>query len=132
MSQENVEIVRRIYQAFNQGDLARAAELVDPDFVWIPDERQVLGAVRGRESFQRYLRDQTDVFDESQVEPEEFFEKDDQVIVFIRVQNRGHASGVLLDVRIAHVLTFGPGNPCGARSTPNAIRPSKPSGFRSR
>ena len=36
MSQENVEIVRRIYEAFNQRDLAPGFELVAPDFEWIP------------------------------------------------------------------------------------------------
>jgi ketosteroid isomerase-like protein len=111
MSQENVEVVRGIYEAFNKGDLARAVEPADPEFEFVPDDREVIGTLRGRENVQRYLEDQVDVFDESQVEAEELFDKDDQVIAFVRVQNRGRASGVELDVRIAHVWTFRDGKP---------------------
>jgi ketosteroid isomerase-like protein len=111
MSQENVEIVRRIYEAFNEGDFARAVEPASPDFEFVPDEREIIGVFQGREKVQRYLEDQADVFDENQVQPEEFFDKDDQVIVFIRVRGRGRGSGVELDVRIAHVWTFRAGKP---------------------
>jgi hypothetical protein len=31
MSQENVEIVRRLYEALNARELARGLELIDPD-----------------------------------------------------------------------------------------------------
>ncbi len=40
MSQENVEIVERAVDAFNQRDVEAAlAELVSPDFVWFPPRR---------------------------------------------------------------------------------------------
>jgi ketosteroid isomerase-like protein len=55
MSQENLEIVRRIYEVSpsGQGNLA-LRELLDPDFEWIPDERFTLteGPIRGRENVQ--------------------------------------------------------------------------------
>lgn len=56
MSQENVKIVWRIHEAFNQGNLA-LPELIDQDFDRIPDERFTLtaGPIRGRENVQRYL-----------------------------------------------------------------------------
>ena len=34
MSQENVEIVRRLNEAFNRGDLKAGLELLDPGFEW--------------------------------------------------------------------------------------------------
>jgi ketosteroid isomerase-like protein len=34
MSNENAELVRRAYQAYASGDLARMLEFVDPDLEW--------------------------------------------------------------------------------------------------
>jgi ketosteroid isomerase-like protein len=108
MSQENVERLRGAYEAFNHGDIERAIELYGPDFEWIPDERNIMGAApgSGREDFRRYLEEAFEMFDQWQMEPEEFFEQGDLVVVFIRVSARGSASGLELAVRNAHVWTF--------------------------
>ena len=47
MSEENVETVRRVYDAFGEGDFARALEEGEPDFEWIPPEQDVQGPVQG-------------------------------------------------------------------------------------
>ena len=44
MSQENVEVVRRVYELWNRGDLDAAVEMLDPHVVWnayvhLPDSR---------------------------------------------------------------------------------------------
>ncbi len=39
MSEENVEIVRRLYRAMNDRDLEAVAECAHPDVEWIPDSR---------------------------------------------------------------------------------------------
>ena len=49
MSQENVQTVRREYEAFNRRDLAGAFDHFDPDFEWVPDGRDLAQAVSGRE-----------------------------------------------------------------------------------
>jgi ketosteroid isomerase-like protein len=106
MSQENVEIVRRLSEAFNQGNLA-IPELIDQDFEWIPDERFTLaaGPIRGRENVQRYLEDLIEAM-HFQVELEELFDRGDQVLAFTHVRGRGDASGVELDVRNASLWTL--------------------------
>ena len=38
MSQENVELVRAAYAAWNAGDMDAMRELVDPDIIWRPPE----------------------------------------------------------------------------------------------
>jgi len=38
MSQENVEVVRRAYVAFNEGDLGAALAAMDPDIEWNASE----------------------------------------------------------------------------------------------
>jgi uncharacterized protein len=106
MSQENVEIVRRIYEASNQGDLA-LPELTDPDFEWIPDQLFTLteGPIRGRENVQGYFEDLNESI-HFQVELEELLDRADQVLAFVRIRGRGDASGAELDVQTAHLWTL--------------------------
>ncbi len=105
MSEENVETVRRVYEAFNRRDLAGALDLFDPDFEWVPDGRALDQAVTGRAGVERYFGDLIEFMD-ARVELEEHFEKDDQVICFIRIRTRGQASGAEVDIEIAQVWTF--------------------------
>ncbi len=105
MSRENIETVRRVYEAFNCRDLAGVLDLFDADFEWVPDGRALDQAVTGREGVERYFGDLIEFVD-ARVEPEEYFDKDDQVICFVRVRTRGQASGAEIDIEIAHVWTF--------------------------
>jgi ketosteroid isomerase-like protein len=105
VSQENIEIVRRIYEAMNAGDVAGATELVHPDAEWIPDSRVGEGPVRGRENVIRFFTDRAEVFDQLDAEAERFWDKDDKVLVFVRVTGRGQASGADFEIRIGHLWT---------------------------
>src|SRR5438874_8617478 len=51
MSQENVELVRRVNEAFNRADVAAMLECLDPDGVWWPraDDLEV-ESVRGHDA----------------------------------------------------------------------------------
>ena len=100
MSQENVDDRAALLpRRSTRRDLgAVLAELVDPELrVASRTNARVVGAVPtgpGHEELrERYLRDQTDVFDEipRRSTPRSSSTKDDQVIVFVRVRNRGHA-----------------------------------------
>jgi len=106
MSQENLEVVRRIYEASNRG-VPALPELTDPDFEWIPDERHTLtqGPIRGREDVQRYFEDLIESL-HPQVELEELFDRGDQVMAFVRIRGRGDASAVELNVQTAHLWTL--------------------------
>ena len=106
MSQENVETVRRIYDAFGEGDFARALEEAEPDFEWIPPEQDIQGPVQGLESLRRFLEDQNEAFEDFRVEAEELKDHGDQVLALIRVSGRGRASGVEFDIRAANLWTF--------------------------
>ena len=106
MSQENVEIVRRVYDALSQGDFERALEDAEPDFEWMPPEQDIQGPVQGAESLRRFLKDQNEAFEDFRVEAEELKEHGDQVLALIRVRGRGRASGVEFDIRAATLWTF--------------------------
>ena len=106
MSEENVEVVRRIYDAFAEGDFARALEEGEPDFEWIPPEQDIQGPVQGLGNLRRFLEDQNEAFEDFRVEAEELKVRGDQVLAFIRVSGRGRGSGVEFDIRAANLWTF--------------------------
>ena len=60
MSNENADLIRRAYQAYANGDLARMLELVDPDLEWTyldPDLAHPTPQVcHGRHELERVLR----------------------------------------------------------------------------
>ena len=88
MSEENVETVRRVYDAFGEGDFVRALEEGEPDFEWIPPGQDVQGPVQGLESLRRFLEDQNEAFEDLRVEAEELKDHGDQVLALIRVRGR--------------------------------------------
>ena len=107
---ENVELLKRGYEAFNRGDLDAVFELLDPEIEWVNDERvPFAGTYRGHDELRALLRDQQEVFDQLTMEPYEFFETGDHVVVFVRVRARGEASGAALEITIGHLWTISNG-----------------------
>jgi hypothetical protein len=106
MPEQNAEIVRRLYQAMNARELEVLETLVHGDAEWIPDSRVGEGPVRGRENVAQFFSDRAAMFDEIRNEVERVWEKDDRVLVFLRVSGRGQGSGAEFDIRIAHLWTL--------------------------
>ena len=83
MSQENVEIVRQAFDAFNRGDLEAVVSVCDPAVEWFPPkELPSPSAYRGHQG----VRDATpetcsDTFSGVKAEPERLIDAGDQVIV---------------------------------------------------
>jgi ketosteroid isomerase-like protein len=107
MSQDQVERLRRGYEVLN------ATSEVDPD-LWAPDVEFVqvaeAGAAEtvfhGPAGAAQAVRDMTEVFDDFRVEPEQFIDLDDRIVVFVRLRGRARGSGVPIDVPFTHVATF--------------------------
>jgi ketosteroid isomerase-like protein len=106
MSEEKVEIVRRLYRAVDAWDTAAFADLTDPALEWVSDERLGEEPVRGRGSVIQYYRGLDEMFGELRNEIEGLWETDDQVLVFLRVTGSGMSSGASFDIRIAHLWTL--------------------------
>ena len=109
MSEENLEIVRRLYRAFDARDFDRIAELAHHDAEWIPDRRVMEGPVRGVENVIRFFTEQDEMLAELRVEPERFWGTGNKVLVFVHATGRGRASDAPFDIRIAHLWTFNNG-----------------------
>jgi ketosteroid isomerase-like protein len=108
MSQENVEVVRQMFQAFADGGLDAMAEYWDPDIDWRAAEGALddVGEMHGRVAVRRYIQDWIDTFDDFSVVAEELRDVgDDRVLAIQRLNGRAKLSGTETDLRYAVVNT---------------------------
>ena len=107
MCQENIELVRRKYEAWNRGDIATLIALTHPDFQWV-EPPEIVGATdgSGREEYGRYLRSFYEVWEEFRWEPEDFRSAGDLLLVHVCEIGRGRLSGALVQQHFVHVWTI--------------------------
>jgi ketosteroid isomerase-like protein len=114
MSQENVEIVRRIYGALDRGDDEAFWKLVAPDFV-VEFSRRLLDPVvlRGRGQVQAWYDREMETWEggHTRWRPKELIDAGDKVLAFIWTGGRGKASGVDVEAYVWNVWTFRTGKP---------------------
>ena len=108
MSEENVEIVRRVYVALSQGDEDTLRDLAAPDFVADFSRRLVEpGVLRGRDEALAFLDQTREAWDDWPVwEPQELLDADDKVVALIRTSARGKGSGVEVEAYVWNLWTF--------------------------
>jgi len=104
MSQQNVEIVRRGYDAVARGDFEALFEILDPgiemrDAANSPD----VEVYRGHQGVFDFLAKQASVFDDFHLLPERFVAVEDEVVVLHRQVGRSRRTGLRLEARYAHV-----------------------------
>jgi ketosteroid isomerase-like protein len=94
MSQENVEIVRRMNAAFNSGDLDAAFDFYDPAAIWHSrtDEPDT-GVHHGRDAIREMADMWRGMFDDFQIHLDECVEALDCVVTCGWVAGRGRDSG---------------------------------------
>jgi ketosteroid isomerase-like protein len=107
MSQENVEIVRRMYELWSSGDWEGMAELVDPDV----EQHGTVGGLeegnisRGVDQIrQRFEAENTEVWEEHRIEPVRFIDAGERVVVIQHEYQRGKGSGVEIEIETASVF----------------------------
>jgi ketosteroid isomerase-like protein len=102
MSQENVEIVRRTFKAFNRGDFEAVAQCLHPDVEFFRAGGQ--SPVRGATALRAWM--EPEVFEEQRFEPLDFTVNGNKVLVHSRITGRGAGSGIELDFTGWGVWTF--------------------------
>ena len=96
MSQENVELVTRMYDLWNRGDIDGATEMFDREVVWhgythLPDS----GRRDGVDAVRAWVTDFAGAWGEIRVSIERLVEiGDDAVLALVRMSGRGRDSGV--------------------------------------
>jgi ketosteroid isomerase-like protein len=107
MSQENLEIAKRVIDAFNRRDLDAIFACVNPDIEWLPAMPVTSGgrALRGREGIESYVREVSDTWEEYRVVAQDFRDLgDDEVLVLSRIEGRGAGSGGLVDAAMGQIF----------------------------
>jgi ketosteroid isomerase-like protein len=108
VSQENVQIVRRLWQVYADRGLGGLSEFFDEDIDWraiegAPDD---VGEIRGIEAMLHYMGDWLETFDDITSVPTELLDLgDDRVLAVLRVAGRARLSGVETELSYAVVYT---------------------------
>ena len=98
MSAENVELIRRIYEAVARRDIETPFEIYADEIVWDISNTQRGGMLprqvfHGHEGVRRNWRDSLDAFGEVDFVVDELIDLGDQVLATIREQLVGRTSG---------------------------------------
>ena len=94
MSQENVEVVRSIYAAWERGDFT-SAEWAHPEIEYVEADGPAPGRSTGLAGMAEVFRDWLSTWEEWRVEAEEYRELDgERVLVLFHFNARGKTSGL--------------------------------------
>src|SRR5918992_219544 len=110
MSSENVEAIRRVYEAMARGDFWTAGEVFDPEIVW--EWSSSLSGLTGTatyhgiEGVEAATRDFFKAWDWFRQEAEELIEVGDDVLVITRTHARMKGSEREVEGKAAELWTF--------------------------
>jgi ketosteroid isomerase-like protein len=132
MSQENVEIVRRVIDARNRGDRDAAFAYAAPDieFDFSNSAGPWAGIYRGVVATMRLWDEMDEVFGEFRWVPQEFIDTGDAVVVTMRFHSRGRGSGVETVSRGAQVYWLKDGKVVRYRQCQNRADALEAAGLR--
>src|SRR6476660_6575577 len=111
MSQENVELARQAYEALNEayktGECLPALEqFVDREFVLVPSGiLPESSEMHGHDGVLTFATLQTEAFGDFWIEPQEFIDAGDKVVVPVRFGGRAVHTGIDVAFDVVHVCT---------------------------
>jgi ketosteroid isomerase-like protein len=109
MSQENVEVVRRGFEAFAQGGPDAMSDFWadDIDYRAIEGALDDRGPMHGKEAVRAHFQDWFDTFDDLKAEPLELIDAtDEQVVTVLQFGGRAKLSGVETNLTYAVLSTI--------------------------
>jgi ketosteroid isomerase-like protein len=127
MSQEDIETLRLGYEAASRRDWDRSLRSMHPDIEWVS---QRLGTYHGHTEVRRFLEETAQPFKEVIYEPEEFFERGDQVVVYVHFRARPPGTQAVVENRIGHVWTMRDGKAVRCQTFPRREEALEAAGLR--
>ena len=107
MSQENLQVVRAVFDAFSRGDMPALLKLADPSVVFTPiPEAPDVQSFHGHEGLLHGIAQVTEIWDDFSVELREMRDFDDHVLASLRWWGRGPSSGIQMEVDICALAAF--------------------------
>jgi ketosteroid isomerase-like protein len=102
MSRENVEVVRRVYEAIARGDSEAVLALYDPEVEWdmtgFPYGEMMQTRSHGHEGLRAFWRDLYGAWENYEHEVHELIDAGDHVISIVTDRGRGRASGAEVEI----------------------------------
>ncbi len=115
MSQENVEIVLDGYRRFNAGEKRPELWFWHPDAEYhVAREDPDSSIHRGIDAIRRQFASWVEAYPDLTVEPLEARGSGDKVFLWVRFVGHGAASGIPLEMELAHVYTLRDGKAASA------------------
>jgi ketosteroid isomerase-like protein len=120
MSQENVENLRRCFALANDQGIEAAVEafshLIDDEF-GLEEAAEMIDRDRyaGREGFIANMRKLDESLEEIRIEPLEFVDLGDRLVVVVSMSGRGKGSGAPVEVTFAQLWSMRDGKAVGLR-----------------
>jgi uncharacterized protein len=116
MQSANVELVKRVYEIFAQGNMAEFMALLDPDIIAREaDSMPYGGTYRGLKEFNQVLAKVAQTWEYFRPAPERYFAQGDQVMVVLRLKARSRATGKVVDMPMAELWTLRNGKIAGVQ-----------------
>ncbi len=107
MTAENIEVVRRVYEAWSRGETPGPAELLDAEIEYVnPAGAIEPGTRRGIAEFTRATQQTFEVWEHWRAEPERIEAVGDHVVAVVRYQARGRGSGIEIEGTESSLWTF--------------------------
>jgi len=134
MSQENVEVVQRLAERINARDIDGMLRLISPEIEYRTRENEPdAGMFRGQEEFAKFADSWLGAFDEYEVEIYDYIDAGEYVVAPGRARGRGRTSGIAWStLRRPGYGGSETARRWNAANMPTRLRPSEPSGCRSK
>jgi ketosteroid isomerase-like protein len=108
MSQQNVEIVRQIFEAFNSEDIELILARTHTEFeLEVPPALSAEPDIyRGHDGMRRYWESFQDAMDEIRIQPERLCDAGEAVVVAMHLTAKGRRTAIAVEQRTAGVWTI--------------------------
>jgi uncharacterized protein len=108
MSQENIEIITRMYRAWNRGDMNALTDVFDAEVEVRPALSTFLESTvyHGHDGVLAWYAETYEPWGEMTAEPQRFVDAGERTVVVVGLHARVPGGGVDLDGEIAHVVTI--------------------------
>ena len=108
MSEENVEVITRMYRAWNSGDMAALVAVFDADVEVRPALSTFLASAvyRGHEGVAAWYEETYEPWVELRAEPKSFVDAGERTAVVVALHARVAGGQVDVEAEIGHVVTI--------------------------
>jgi len=108
MSQENVQLVRRVYAEWGRGNWRPKFDFYDPqmEWGWSDDFPGLAGVYRDPAERNQRVYEWLSGWEDWRCEAEDYVVHGDHVVALCRYRGRGRGSGAIVDTKGAHLWTL--------------------------